>query len=447
MLTEDEVRELLGRAAATIEVPPGRAVAAVTPGRPRWVVPAAAAAVVAIAVVAGAIAAERKGSAPEPAPPTVKTLIPVVGWDATWARQALEDAGLEVQTEIQPVCGVTPGRVAATNPVAGTRVGPGATVTLAVTSNNIDGLCVDAKSDSLLMDLMDLVANREPGVKRSLPDPNQARFSNEVDLYLNGTHSVLKGTEAHQSRIWGPDSALGVFAAELSRLSAAGTVWVVDPVGTVPDECAGIEPQHSKDGPPRQRFAIVSYRQVVGCAVLDVYRASSIGAFASPIDLMVVTTSDVATPPRERGGQQNARAVHAAQTFVNFAEGRTTALPVADVVELFVGNQPVKTIDAKAARQTSGYDLCPPVGYAERSCPLSAIETIRNDPNGWRISGEPARCADQAGPPLMPAQLRGTASVFLNSREPESCMDAWSVELIYNGDDQIVAVNLLLGSP
>ncbi len=433
MTTETEARRLLRLAADTVDVRPGEPITAPVSRHGRWTVPLIAAATVIAAVAIGFAVVDRDASGPGPVEPVGGSLVPVVGWDATTARQALQKAGLVVETTVQPRCGVTPGRVASTAPTAGTPVVPGTVVTLGVTSSNIDGLCVDFESDAPLMELMDLVA-------ADGPNKDRATFAQEVDVYLNGERTVLTGTEARTSQTWDQRSALGVFATELARLSVGGT-WVADP-GPLPVECRGIEPAHPH-GPARQRFAIVSYRPVTGCAVLDVYRDGRSEPVPSPIDMIVVTTAASASPTAT---DSHARSVYIAQTFVNFAEGRSDTLPLADQVDLYVGNRWVKSLSAGDV-QRPAFQVCLAGGYAERSCPYSAIDVIADDPDGFRAHHEAANCAEQIAPPLRPAQGRGTRSVFLNSRNPQMCMDVWSVELVYNVDTEIVAVNVLLGSP
>lgn len=134
--------------------------------------------------------------------------------------------------------------------------------------------------------------------------------------------------------------------------------------------------------------------------------------------------------------------------FLDFALGRTDGLPVDTPVTLYLGNRLLKTIPASDADDRAAWRLC--ATYGEGSCPFSALETLaRNGDHPLAWSNDPHRgtfCPDGLAPGP-PTDTGGTYAVVLSIPEPQSCAQAFEVQVWVNDVAQIVAVNLLLGSP
>lgn len=134
--------------------------------------------------------------------------------------------------------------------------------------------------------------------------------------------------------------------------------------------------------------------------------------------------------------------------FVSWARGDGDAPPFADEVGLYVGNQRVAT--------ASGADLADDPaswqvrleGYAQRDGELSARQAVAEAAAGLVTGLDPHQgpfCPDSAPPP--PEDTGGLWAQTIETAEPASCADALQVQLWVDGDDRVVAVNLLLGSP
>jgi hypothetical protein len=134
-------------------------------------------------------------------------------------------------------------------------------------------------------------------------------------------------------------------------------------------------------------------------------------------------------------------------TFVSFAWGESpNGIKFADSVDLYVGNRRVRSITAEQARDRASWSVCPSGGYAEGSCPFSALDTIRRTKSPAIATAEhPALGACATGE--QGADLPTGRFVVLGVAEPDSCMSNWDVEIYYDDDLRVTAVNLLLGSP
>ena len=137
MLTEDQARDLLQRAAATIEVATDAAPAPAA-GRQRWGRAVLAAAVIAVLVATVGIAVllrddDDRAKAADPATPLAEVRIPsLLGYTRPEARVELERLGLraEIVGEAGRYCSVLADPVLGTTPDPGTVVPAGSTVVL-----------------------------------------------------------------------------------------------------------------------------------------------------------------------------------------------------------------------------------------------------------------------------------------------------------------------------
>lgn len=135
MLTEERARELLARAAETIEVAPA---SGLPPHRRRTpLLLAFAAVLVLVAGLSGFVVVTlhgRQGDStaldPSGASATMGVVPAVVGEDVRAAKRTLADAGFDVRIDITERCGLVEDRATATEPTPGTSVAEGSTVTL-----------------------------------------------------------------------------------------------------------------------------------------------------------------------------------------------------------------------------------------------------------------------------------------------------------------------------
>jgi len=441
MLTESEARDLLARAAATIEVPPGAPVAVGT-GRPRrTLVPVmAAAAASALIIAAVALMQERQpGQASGPqvsdtAAPVASGIPSVFAYDADSAEQMLTDAGLVVTRKPSYTC-LTPGRAVGTKPATGARFEPGDPVTLFVTEPSPIDLCIAPAKDALAWQLLDFANGR--GLA--------PRFASEVTVYVNGQRTTLSGEEAADAGTWGPESALSLLATASRQVLREGGGLTTTPVlavhrddGTrfacggsgLPDELAGRESLWLTIEIPTDGLW--------SCTFANLYRTDG------QIDAIVVRTWGMgdaqATPEPEPDPDPDGIGTR----FLAYARGEADELPVDTAVQLYLGNQYQKTISAADVSDRSRWDLCAP--YAERSCPMSALTTLREFRQDPAVTDFlPDACLDiLVDEPTDPG---GNRMVVLGVPEPQSCMDDFAVQLWYDDVGQITAVNLLFGSP
>jgi len=133
-----------------------------------------------------------------------------------------------------------------------------------------------------------------------------------------------------------------------------------------------------------------------------------------------------------------------ASRFLAYARGQSDDLPVDTPVRLYLGNQYQKTIQPlRDGRQS--WEVCA-AGYAERSCPMSAVEVLRSSEQMPTITPAASdTCFAAAGND--PTDTGGSTVVVLAPLNPFSCADDYAVQIWSNDVGQITAVNLLLGSP
>ena len=142
--------------------------------------------------------------------------------------------------------------------------------------------------------------------------------------------------------------------------------------------------------------------------------------------------------------------VRAGRAFVSMARGaRGAGLPVDTPVTVLLGGTPAGDIAAADATTPEPWSrLCDErgEGYAQRACPLSALLPL-TETGSVTFSADPARepCSRPHG--LSPRDVGGTQRVTLLPRPHASCLDYAAVELYVNDVGQLVAVNLVLGSP
>jgi hypothetical protein len=142
--------------------------------------------------------------------------------------------------------------------------------------------------------------------------------------------------------------------------------------------------------------------------------------------------------------------VRVGRMFLRLARGAAGAtLPVEPQVTVLLGGEQATVLTSTQADDRASWEqLCDSSGkgYAERSCPVSALAALA-DSEGVTFSTEPAQepCSGPHG--LEPGDVGGTKRVTLLARPHGSCLDYAAVELYLNDVSQLVAANLVLGSP
>lgn len=441
MITETEARELLTRAAGTIEVPPGGAAPLSSRRRSPWVGPLLAAAAVLVALAAG-IKLVHHGSelAPQPtqqapAPQMPKDRIPsVFTQDKNSAVELLEERGLTVVVHpMKPACGVG-GRADHTSPAAGSRFRPGQRVTLFVTTAT-EGLCGDI-GEFRAWQLLDFAGRRG----------QSPRFAPWVQSYVNGEHTELTGAQASDRDTWGDSSALGALARLIDSTDLPGSQFSSPSMHVSYGRPRSCNRRSSNEGAPRQfryrdayriDFVVSTIGSVNVCYTVDLFLDSQ-----DRIDTILVEVPDLFVHPPAPDPTPDGD--HVAAGFVGFARGTADAPSFSGQVRLYLGNSLQERLSAQQAQNRSVYRLC--ASYAERTCPMSAVSILK-DRTGIAQAESADSCLQQLAPPLEPKQTHAFHHVTWGAAKPRTCADDWAVQVWYDGASRITAVNLLLGGP
>jgi hypothetical protein len=148
------------------------------------------------------------------------------------------------------------------------------------------------------------------------------------------------------------------------------------------------------------------------------------------------------TPARGASQTEVARAT-AAAGFLRYARGRTDHLPGDHPVRLYLGNGYQSTVhppeDGRAA-----WAMCVD-GYAARTCPMSPL-TVVSDPSAPPIVNDEPTGVCLAARPEQPEDTGGTGSLTLEPRDAD-CTGQYAVQLWFDDNGGITAVNLLIGEP
>jgi hypothetical protein len=447
MLTETEVRDLLARAAATIEVPPRAPITPAAYRRRRWLAPVLAGAASVLLVVGGIALVGDGGtqgnvSAPDPATtrnePSGAGIPSVFGYDADSAEQLLTSAGLVVTRKPSYTC-LTSDRAVRTSPPAGDAYQGGASVTLLVSEQPSAARCAVPPLDALAWQLLDFANGRGPA----------PAFASEVTVYVDGQRTVLTGEEAVNPRTWSTGSALGLLAAA-SRQKELREGFTATPVLRVHTDdgtqfaCGGQElpPELSDRQSLWFSIEIPTDGPSLSCTFANVFLDEG------QVDTLVVRTSapltgGAGTQP-EQPGEPDPDSAEIVARFLAYGSGGPADLPAAVPVRLYLGNMYQKTIRPGRLEDRRSWDVC--ATYAERSCPLSAVRTMEELRSQPAITSFlPDVCLDTLTD--APPDTGDDRMVVLGPPEPESCASDFAVQIWYNDAAQITAVNLLFGSP
>jgi len=421
MITEIEARQLLARAAGTIEVPSREPIPLVAPQRPRWVAPLVAATAIAAAVSAGLVVIhqddrhDRPGPvAPSPSPTADQfagAVPPVFAYDGDSAQRMLEDRGLRVRRTMVTNRGCeTPDRALRTKPGLGFPVEPGDTVRLYVT-----GPVVDACSppDQLAWQVLDHANGRGP-------EPLTAA---NAGFYVNGEPTT-------SARAFAVLAAMTRRSANLQvRQRKAPVPCPLD--RSIPEQFAGRSSYWIGIDEPTDN--------IFSCTPNATVYLNKSGEIEN---IVVEAPAFLVDPPSPTAQSTSSQGVPAiAAHFINFAKGWMQRPGFAKSVRLYNNGSLVTTLDSRSARDRSAYFLCPGSAHPAQ-CGLSPIQLIA----GLRTSpvvSERAGCFNGAG--ILP-HVSGQATLLLTDSGVRPCASSWVVQLDYNDSYQIVAINQFPGA-
>jgi hypothetical protein len=447
MVTDDEVRILLHRAADTIEVGPGEPLPSVAP-RPRWPLLVAAAAVLAV-TIGSVVLTHGEGGDPTPSAPSGEPVeqpevldpdqIPsVLGFDVAEATELLRAKGLRVEVrEVREHCQV-PGIVSGTEPSLGARFRPGQTVRVFVFAEvqvidcigeplwpQIWGLVRFARGlagpPELAEELILYVDDGDPATisREQAADPNAWTLCSGGEC-----HSALAAIEQMATRTWTmnrrhyrgrPYLATGQPSGCEHRTPIAGLgqgpsveVWV-----TVPMDGAALCPAHS----------VLLH--------LDPDTGEIVGAG--------LNTPEEPDVPREPTTTQR----RVADAFLAWARVAKTPPPFADEVQLLVADDAWETVTAGEAADRDRWSMCS--GLPPETCGVNPLRVLAEHEHRVAQSRTLTSCG-APDPRHLPDELADTIDdelVRLDQTEPKNCRVAFAVELWITEEGRIRAVNLL----
>ena len=446
MLTENEARELMTAAAATIDVPPAAPIER-RPTRRPWVAVTAAASA-ALAVVAVAALATRQDApdvstpGPQRETPTVTPLDPnripsVFAYDGVSAERLLEAMGLHVRVVPRYTCD-TPGRAVETRPAGGTRFEPGDKVKLVVTEPPPNARCAAAPApDAFAWELLDFANARGPA----------PAFAPQVTTYVNGRGRTLSATEAANLDSWDPGSALDVLAQETRRVALVNNqsylgkalITARDPGSHLGCGDTDLPPDLAARPSIAGRITELGMGINLNCVSFNVFTTDG------RIDALVVRffPPEQVEPEPEPAPDVTPELQRIAQRFIAFARGNGSPPAFAESVQLHLGDAYQRILSAEEATRPESWDVC--AVYADTPCPMSALRTVGAFQYRPAIHGKfAADCTERLGGAPLPS---AEELVVLSVPEPATCRDDWVVEIGIDDAGQIVWVNLLLGSP
>ena len=153
------------------------------------------------------------------------------------------------------------------------------------------------------------------------------------------------------------------------------------------------------------------------------------------------TTSSAPAEPAVPGEE-------AATGFRAFARGDAGLPPLADQVDLYLGNAFTGFVTQKRAGDAKAWATCTEVGdYAGRACPLSPLDVLAEHRRVAYVESPDSTCLKTYGP--VPPDLRKLVHVAIVPApgSVDSCIDDFAVQLFSNADGELVAVSLLMGEP
>jgi hypothetical protein len=121
------------------------------------------------------------------------------------------------------------------------------------------------------------------------------------------------------------------------------------------------------------------------------------------------------------------------------------ALPLASEVALGLGDTVRARRSASALRDPDGWVLNVDL-FRARAGTASALELIDSEDGELRVLAGPHRhCAAAPVPP--PPEAAGLSRIAVQPREPDGCLDWWTVDVFLDGEGKITVVTLDLWEP
>ncbi|WP_183095399.1 PASTA domain-containing protein [Nocardioides stalactiti] len=415
---EQRARDLLARAAGTIEVDPSASMTLTglpEPPQRRWPVLAAAAAVV-VAIGGGVVVAQQVGGEPatptadpsvasdgpadEPSLPGDDDRLPsLIGYTEDEAVALLQERGYPVEVRVVPDGCNLEGVVTGTRPDAGTPVVPGTSaVTLRVVGRQDVIDCVGEVPWGLIW-----TAVRESRGLEPLYDE-----APEIEV----PEDVASAVEAMLATPW----------------PGGGVAEVVARYPYVDDLCW---PDPGRDF--GARFWVAGPVDGQFCPAVS---AVILGGDGEPFTVRV---DGDPLPEHSYGGLTGTQQA-AAETFVAWAKGEGPAPAFAPSVRLLLHGSEMATIEDPAQR-ASWIMQCP--RFMSAPCPQGAVEALRESVGDVALSTERAHGCG-ARPGLSPEDLKAAAAtdlVRIDEPEPKDCSEQWSVELWIDEAGVIYAAN------
>ncbi|MBI2245885.1 MAG: hypothetical protein HYU55_18720 [Nocardioides sp.] len=164
-------------------------------------------------------------------------------------------------------------------------------------------------------------------------------------------------------------------------------------------------------------------------------------------------SSSPAAPPVSTAGQSDpsGSAVPGQATataFRTFARQGTGRPPVADQVDLYLGNAFTGFATRARASDPEAWGTCTELGeYAGRACPLSPLDVLAEHRAVAYVETPDSTCLQTYGP--VPPDLRklDRVSIVPAPGSVDSCIDDFAVQLFTTPDGELAAVSLLMGEP
>ncbi|CAI9412031.1 hypothetical protein [Nocardioides sp. T2.26MG-1] len=153
------------------------------------------------------------------------------------------------------------------------------------------------------------------------------------------------------------------------------------------------------------------------------------------------TTASAPADPAPAGQEE-------AEAFRAFARDGSDLPPLADQVDLYLGNALTGFVTRAQARRPQAWGTCTELGeYAGRACPLSPLDVLTDHRAVAYVAAPDGRCLKTYGP--VPPDLRklNHVAVVPAPGSVDSCVDDFAVQLFSNDAGELVAVSLLLGEP
>lgn len=137
-----------------------------------------------------------------------------------------------------------------------------------------------------------------------------------------------------------------------------------------------------------------------------------------------------------------------ATAFRTFARAGTGLPPVADQVDLYLGNAFTGFATRARASDPKAWRTCTETGeYAGRACPLSPLDVLAEHRAVTYVEKPDSTCLQTYGP--VPPDLRKLDRVAIVPApgSVDSCIDDFAVQVFTNSDGDLAAVSLLMGEP